>query len=86
MGLVARLKLAELLEKKGITQRELARRTGIRQPSIVEMCNGQCVRLPLKNLAKICEVLGVGVEDVIELVESEDSHIREAGKERGGSE
>lgn len=68
MALVARLKLSDLIKRAGISQRELSRRTGVRQPSIVEMCNGTCKHLPLDNLAKICDVLGVGVSDIIEIV------------------
>lgn len=68
MALVARLKLLDVVERFGISQRELSRRTGIRYPSINEMCKETCKHLPLDNLAKICDVLGVGVSDIIELV------------------
>jgi putative transcriptional regulator len=50
-----------------MSQHELSRRTGIRQPSINEMCRNQTVRLPLDNLAKICEVLECEITDIIEL-------------------
>ena len=63
------IKLADLLKERGISQRELSRLTGIRVSSINEMCNNETVRLPLDNLAKICEVLGVGITDVLELVD-----------------
>ncbi|MCZ0828887.1 helix-turn-helix transcriptional regulator [Brevibacillus laterosporus] len=61
------IKLADLLKERGISQRELSRLTGIRVSSINEMCNNETVRMPLDNLAKICEVLGVGIADVLEL-------------------
>ncbi|ERM19211.1 transcriptional regulator [Brevibacillus laterosporus] len=61
------IKLADLLKERGISQRELSRLTGIRVSSINEMCNNETVRLPLNNLAKICEVLGIGITDVLEL-------------------
>ncbi|PPA87913.1 XRE family transcriptional regulator [Brevibacillus laterosporus] len=63
------IKLADILKERGISQRELARLTGIRVSSINEMCNNETVRLPLDNLAKICEVLGVEITDVLELVD-----------------
>ncbi|MCR8983095.1 helix-turn-helix domain-containing protein [Brevibacillus laterosporus] len=63
------IKLADLLKERGISQRELSRLTGIRVSSINEMCNNETVRMPLDNLAKICEVLGVEITDVLELVD-----------------
>jgi putative transcriptional regulator len=47
-----------------MSQHELSRLTGIRQPSINEMCRNQTVRLPLENLAKICEVLNIDIIDI----------------------
>ena len=57
-----------------ITQRELARRTGIRVPSINEMCRNQTARLPLDNLAKICEALNCEISDILKL-EKEQSEL-----------
>ncbi|MBG9774235.1 helix-turn-helix domain-containing protein [Brevibacillus laterosporus] len=61
------IKLGVLLKERGISQRELSRLTGIRVSSINEMCKNETLRLPLDNLAKICEVLGVGITDILEL-------------------
>jgi len=61
------IRLAELLGKQNMSQRELARKTGIRLASVNEMCNNETSRLPLDNLAKICEVLDCGILDVLEL-------------------
>lgn len=61
------IKLADLLATHKMSQHELSRRTGIRQPSINEMCRNQTVRLPLENLAKICEVLDCEITDILEL-------------------
>lgn len=68
-----RIKLADVLEARGIGQRELARLTGIRHPSIHEMCTNKTVRLPLDNLAAICDVLKVDIPDIIELVKEEEN-------------
>lgn len=67
-----RIKLAAILEKRGIGQREFSRMTGIRHPSIGEMCANKTVRLPLENLAKVCEVLDVGITDILELEKPRD--------------
>ncbi|MBO0586103.1 helix-turn-helix transcriptional regulator [Sporosarcina sp. E16_8] len=57
--------LGELLIEKGMSQHELSRRTGIRQPSINEMCRNQTQRLPLNNLAAVCEVLECEISDIL---------------------
>jgi putative transcriptional regulator len=61
------IKLDNLLQERNMSQHELARLTGIRQPSINEMCRNQTIRLPLNNLAKICEVLYCDIPDILEL-------------------
>jgi putative transcriptional regulator len=61
------IKLDKLLADREMSQHELARITGIRQPSINEMCRNQTVRVPLSNLAKICEVLNCEITDILEL-------------------
>jgi len=61
------VKLNNLLIEKNISHRELSRLTGIRHPSISEMCNNKTKRLPLDNLAKICEVLECDIPDILEL-------------------
>lgn len=61
------IKLGELLDERSISQHELSRLTGIRQPSINEMCRNQTIRLPLNNLAKICDVLSCEITDILEL-------------------
>jgi Predicted transcriptional regulator len=62
------IKLDVLLDKRDMSQNELSRLTGIRQPSIFEMCANKTKHLPLKNLAKICEVLNCQLTDILELV------------------
>lgn len=67
------IKLDQILTQRGISQRELSRMTGIRQPSINEMCRNQTQRIPLDNLAKICHVLECEITDVLELVKEPNS-------------
>lgn len=61
------INLSSVLESKGMSQHELSRLTNIRQPSVNEMCRNQTIRLPLQNLADICEVLGCEITDILEL-------------------
>lgn len=56
-----------LLDQRNMAQRELARLTGIRHPSINEMCRNQVKQMPLDNLAKICEVLKCDIPDILKL-------------------
>lgn len=65
MGVI--IKLDKVLSEKQMSQHELSRLTGIRQPSINEMCRNQTIRLPLDNLAKICEALDCEITDILEL-------------------
>lgn len=62
-----RITLDEYLYKINMSQRELSRLTEIRQPSINEMCRNQTQRIPLDNLAKICEVLNCDITDILKL-------------------
>ncbi len=64
-----RIKLAEILSARNMSQRELARQTGIRHPSVNEMCENKTQRLPLDNLAIICVTLGVSITDILELID-----------------
>lgn len=59
------INLDKLLKEKNISQRELARRTGIRQPTISEMCLNKTKSLPLVNLDLICEELDCDIADII---------------------
>lgn len=65
--IIIKIKLAEILEHKRISHRELSRMTGIRHPSISEMCNNKTERLPLKNLALICTVLQCEITEILQL-------------------
>lgn len=66
-----RIKLAQLLQERDISQREFSRMTEIRFPTINEMCGNKIHHLPLDNLAKICDVLNVQISDVLELMGEE---------------
>jgi putative transcriptional regulator len=63
-----RIKLAAMLDEKKISHREFSRMTGVRHPTISDMCNNQVKQIPLDNLAKICGVLECQITDILELV------------------
>ncbi|MEZ7173579.1 helix-turn-helix domain-containing protein [Sporosarcina sp. OR05] len=65
--MIVRITLKEILDELKISQHELSRKTGIRQPSINEMCRNQTQRLPLDNLAAICKVLNCEISDILKL-------------------
>lgn len=60
------IKLDTLLKERGISQRELSRRTGIRHPTISEMCLNTSKSLPVENLDKICSELDCELSDIVE--------------------
>lgn len=60
------IKLGQLLKEKNMSQRELSRLTGIRQPTISEMCLNRSKSLPVENLDLICEVLDCDPHELIE--------------------
>jgi putative transcriptional regulator len=65
------IKLNNLLDKKGMSQRELARLTNIRHPTISEMCLNKSKSLPVENLNIICVVLDCALSDIIEYQKEE---------------
>ncbi|MBX4152292.1 helix-turn-helix domain-containing protein [Paenibacillus lautus] len=62
---VVDIKLKEILLKAKLSERELARRTGIRQATINSMCNNEVKLVSLKNVAAICEVLEIDINDLL---------------------
>ena len=65
-------KLKSLLEERGATQVELARKTGIRQPTISSICNNTIKELPVNVLEKICDFINCNPGDLIEIIPAED--------------
>lgn len=61
------LRLDQLLADKNMSQHQLSRLTGIRQPTINDMCQNKTKYLPLDNLAKICKALECEITDILQL-------------------
>lgn len=70
-GMKVIIKLNSILEDKELSHREFARMTGIRHPTISDMCNNTIKHIPLHNLAKICEVLECEISDILKLEEEQ---------------
>lgn len=63
--LAARFQLAEILEAKGITQTDLARRSGISQVTVNAIANNRTTRVDLATLDALAGVLGIGPGELI---------------------
>lgn len=59
------INLQKLLDQKGMSQRELAKVTGIKHPTINKMCQNTLLHFPLDSLDIICEVLECEISDVL---------------------
>ncbi len=60
-----KINLRKLLSGRGMTQTELASRTGIRPSTICSICSNSCTFLKLEHIDKICLVLGCSVQELI---------------------
>lgn len=67
-----RERLAEAIRNSGMTQTELARRLGIRQPTIGQYLSGRSMPA-LDTFANLCKVLDVDANDILCLDEYTDS-------------
>ena len=64
-----RLTIDKILEKRGITRYELAKRTEIKFQTIDRYYKNRVIRYDSYILDRICEVLECNVSDIIEYVE-----------------
>jgi DNA-binding Xre family transcriptional regulator len=62
---VTRFRLAEVLALRGMTQSELARRSGVTFPTINRMCTNKAKGVSLRVLDKLAVVLEVPPGDLI---------------------
>ena len=60
-----RFRLRELLEKLGISQSELSRRSGVSFPTINAMCANRTATVALATLDRIADALGVAPGDLL---------------------
>lgn len=64
------LKLAALMDARGITRNRLARLVNTRYEVVDKWYRGQVEKLDLDVLARVCFVLGCNVHDLLEYTET----------------
>lgn len=65
--MIVKFLINELTKKANISQRELARRTGIRQATMNTMANGNAKYISAEAIVKICETLDCDISDLMKL-------------------
>lgn len=65
--MIVTVRINELTKGIGISHRELSRRTGIRQPTISALANGEAKYISLDAIAKICAALDCDISDLFRL-------------------
>lgn len=68
-----RSNLKVVLAKKGISQLELAKRTGIRQPTVSSISLGTMKHIPVNVLDDICRELNCQPGDLFEYIEEKEA-------------
>lgn len=71
--LIVKVTLNELLDKKGISQNQMAKDTGISASTLRNLNHNRTTRISFDILEKICQYLGCGVSDVLSLEIDESS-------------
>lgn len=63
-----RVRLQELLDRRGMAQTGLQARSGLGYSTINALYHGKTERVEFATLNKLCEVLDCGVGDIIEFI------------------
>ena len=61
-----KIKISEILQKKGLTIYWLSKETGISYAAINKLCNGKSENIKFSTLDKICEKLCCKISDILE--------------------
>ena len=64
-----KFKVKVMLAMREMTQKELAEKTGIRQPTISAICTGSIKEMPVGVVNKICATLNCQPGDIMEYIE-----------------
>ena len=64
-------KIKVRLAERDMTQMDLAKRTGVRQPTISALCLNQAKHIPIDVLEKICKELRCQPGDLFEYIPEE---------------
>ncbi len=63
-----RIKLAELLEVRGLSKNKLSHRAEMQRTQLNHYCNNTITRLDIDVLARLCTVLDCGIDELLEFV------------------
>ena len=67
-----RIKLAELLEVRGLSKNKLSQRAEMQRTQLNHYCNNTITRLDIDVLARLCTVLNCGIDELLEFAPPED--------------
>ncbi|MFB5568637.1 MULTISPECIES: helix-turn-helix domain-containing protein [Bacillales] len=70
--------LGDYLKKIGLSQRSLAELCGLSQPAINDLCENRTLQVNLGHIVRVCSVLGIGMDDIIQLVPIQESKFTES--------
>jgi putative transcriptional regulator len=73
---MVRILLSTRLGERRLTQADLARMTGIRKNTISELYNEIATRVSLDHLDLICEALGCGLTDLLEITPNAEPRVK----------
>lgn len=67
-----KIKVNELIEKKGISKNKLAHRAEMQRTQLNQYCNNEITRLDTAVLARLCTALECNIEDILEFIPAEN--------------
>ncbi|WP_028558812.1 helix-turn-helix domain-containing protein [Paenibacillus pinihumi] len=67
-----KIRLKEILEERGMSQRKLARQMGLRPSTINHLCSDSVDRVYIRTLENICDALGITVDELLVSVEEDE--------------
>ncbi|WP_028560521.1 helix-turn-helix domain-containing protein [Paenibacillus pinihumi] len=68
-----KIRLKEILEEKGISQRQLSLKMNMRPATINHLCSDSVDRVYIRTLEQICDALDITVDQLLVSVESEEA-------------
>ncbi len=69
-----KIRLRDILEERGMSQRKLARQMNVRPSTINHLCSDSVDRVYIRTLEQVCRALGISVDELIVSVETSEPH------------
>ncbi len=63
-----KIHLAELIQNSGMSKNQFMHRAGLERTQLNRYCKNDVTRVDLDVLARMCTVLGCGIDDLLEFV------------------